>query len=298
MSKQIIGIAGRLHSGKTSLADICVKHGYQKLYFALPLKKICAKFLKTDINGLNKLKNNYQKIDLIFDDSAVDFFSKETDIPKETVSLVLKGKKIENVRDLLQYIGTDLIRGYNMNWHINKIKELIEPNKKYVFDDLRFPNEKQLIDDLGGDNWFIVRPEINDVSHHTSEESLFWEDFGDKIIINNKSIEYLEMEWENFLENYDKSMELRERTIVDISLNGWDKWNHNYFMENCDEPFTLLDSLFISSYFFKYKKHIIDEKNIKSFEMNENHNLIIKHTDESISIISNPLNIEGIKVFI
>ena len=77
-----------------------------------------------------------------------------------------------------------------------------------------------MIEDMGGDNWFVVRPNIDNVSHHISEESLKWQDFGDKVIINNKSLEYLEMTWENFLLNYEKSNEVREKYIVDISLKG------------------------------------------------------------------------------
>ena len=59
-----------------------------------------------------------------------------------------------------------------MNWHINKIKEMINPDKKYVIEDVRFPNEKEMIEELGGENWFVVRPQLSNISHHISEESL------------------------------------------------------------------------------------------------------------------------------
>ena len=35
----VIGIAGRMRSGKTELAKICEANGYQKLYFALSIIK-------------------------------------------------------------------------------------------------------------------------------------------------------------------------------------------------------------------------------------------------------------------
>ena len=45
----------------------------------------------------------------------------------------------------------------------------------------RFPNEVKMINELGGDCWFIVRPKMDNVSNHESETALKWQDF-DKII--------------------------------------------------------------------------------------------------------------------
>lgn len=292
MSCRIIGLAGRMRSGKGSLADICEKYGYKRLYFALPLKNICSKFLHVSIDELNRLKNEKIGIDVDFTNDAVDFFSEETDIPKEIVEMVINGRHVSSVRDMLQVIGTDLIRTFNMDWHVNKIRDMIEPNNKYVIEDIRFPNEKQLVEDLGGDNWFVVRPQINDVSHHISEESLKWQDFGDKVIVNNKSLEYLEMTWENFLLNYERSMEVRQKYIVDISLKGIDKWNGHV-----DEAFTLLDSLFISPYYFQYERKELDRNMIKSFEINERNQAVIEY-GESFIIIANPLVIEDLKLIL
>ena len=292
MSCRIIGLAGRMRSGKGSLADICEKYGYKRLYFALPLKNICSKFLHVSIDELNRLKNEKIGIDVDFTNDAVDFFSEETDIPKEIVERVIKGRHVSSVRAMLQVIGTDLIRTFNMDWHVNKIRDMIEPNNKYVIEDIRFPNEKQLVEDLGGDNWFVVRPQINDVSHHISEESLKWQDFGDKVIVNNKSLEYLEMTWENFLLNYERSTEVRQKYIVDISLKGIDKWNGHV-----DEAFTLLDSLFISPYYFQYERKELDRNMIKSFEINERNQAVIEY-GESFIIIANPLVIEDLKLIL
>ena len=85
MTKNIIGFSGRMRSGKSALADICEKQGYKKLYFALPLKEMCAKFLNVTIDELNRLKNENIPINISLDDKSVDFFSNETDIPKEMI---------------------------------------------------------------------------------------------------------------------------------------------------------------------------------------------------------------------
>lgn len=288
MSGKIIGLAGRMRSGKSTLADICVKYGYKKIYFAEPLKEICADFLDISLSELNRIKNENIPIDITLNKTAVDFFSTETDIPIETVDNVINGKLIHNVRELLQFIGTDLIRSFNMNWHLNKLKGKLNKNEKYVIEDLRFPNEKAFIEDNGGDTWYIVRPNIDEVSHHPSEESLQWQDFGDKVIINNKSLSYLSMNWENFISNYDKSNKLREELMVDISLNEF----KNKFDKN-NESFTMLDSLFIYRYFFTYKKINLKKENITSFNMNDKC-LSIDYNDYYF-IIDNPLMIEDFK---
>lgn len=300
MSSNILGIAGRLHSGKSTISKICEKYGYKKLYFALPLKEMCSKFLNISVDKLNELKNNNEPIDVKIDDKAIDYFSFETDIPHDKVKEIIGDRTIHTVREMLQAIGTDLIRSYNMNWHINRLRKMIEPDKKYVFDDLRFPNEKQMIEDLGGDTWFVIRPDdIKSISHHISEESLKWQDFEDRVIVNNKSLEYLNMVWDNFLNNYDKSMQAREKLIVDISLEGWDKWDYCYFKQNYDEPFTMLDSLFVSYYYFTYqKKKGYEVGQIKNVEVNDKKQLIIEYKDGSSMIIGNPFNIEDVKFLI
>jgi hypothetical protein len=290
MSGRIIGFSGRCRSGKSTLADICEKYGYKRLYFALPLKTICAEFLNISIDELNRLKNENIGIDIDISNDAIEYFSEQTKIPIETVQMVIGGKHIKNVREMLQVIGTDLIRGYNMNWHINKIREMINPDKKYVIEDVRFPNEKEMIEELGGENWFVVRPQLSNISHHISEESLKWQDFGDNVIINNKSLEYLSVTWENFLLNYDMSVKLRQKLVVDISLKGL----------GCikDDAFTLSDSLFISPYFFNYKKNNINEEQIRNVSLNDKGNAVVELKDGSILLISNPLNIEDLKFLV
>lgn len=251
---------------------------------------MCADFLNVSLEELDRLKNENVDLEINFDESTIDFFSKETEIPKETVYKVMNGKLVHNIRELLQFVGTDLIRAYNMNWHVNKIRAMIEDNEKYVIEDVRFPNEKEMIEDIGGDNWFVVRPKIDNISHHISEESLRWQDFGDKVIINNNSIEYLEMMWENFLLNYDKSIQVREKCIVDISLHGLDKCDS-------DEPFNLLASLFISPYFFSYKEKRIDKDEVKSITLKSNNEMVVEYKD-CYEIIANPLIIEDMKTII
>ena len=145
---KIIGFCGRCRSGKTELAKICEKKGYEKLYFALPLKQLCAEILNITINELNEKKNNNAKINLIIEKDICNTLSIKTNIPLKVTEELCYGKHIDNIRNMLQFIGTDYIRRYNKDWHVNKIREMIDENTNYVIDDVRFPNEKKMIEDL------------------------------------------------------------------------------------------------------------------------------------------------------
>ena len=130
----IIGFCGRCRSGKTELAKICEKYGYTKLYFALPLKQLCADILDISIEGLNQAKNEQTPIRITIDDDICSILSEETEIPLDITTQICKGKYLHTVREMLQFIGTDYLRMYNKDWHVNKIRQVIDPNINYGTD--------------------------------------------------------------------------------------------------------------------------------------------------------------------
>lgn len=74
------------------------------------------------------------------------------------------GKKDSNGRDLLQYVGTNIIREKEPDFFVNFVSELLkifENEWDYVIiDDARFPNEIELLKEYGFDYTHIkvVRP--------------------------------------------------------------------------------------------------------------------------------------------
>ena len=74
-----------MRSGKTELAKVCEELGYKKLYFALPLKQLCADLLDISVEGLNEAKNNNTDISLFLGDDICTILSEETEIPLEDV---------------------------------------------------------------------------------------------------------------------------------------------------------------------------------------------------------------------
>jgi len=286
---RIIGIAGRCRSGKTELAKVCMEHGYKKLYFALPLKQLCANLLNVSIAALNEAKDKGIDISLYIDDNICDILSKETDISIEKVKETCYGKTLNTVREMLQFIGTDLIRKYNSDWHVNRIKEMIEPELDYVIDDVRFPNEKKLIEDLGGDCWFVTRTTLDNVSNHISETSITINDCWNRIIINDNTLHYLLFKWDTFIDNYEKSCTIRDKEF-------------NRILETGDETglgeMTTLDLLLIHKDLFSYYPKDFDKETIKEIKMNDDKSVVITFNDESREFITNALNIEEIKALI
>ena len=285
----IIGFCGRCRSGKTELAKICENYGYTKLYFALPLKQLCADILDISIDGLNKAKNEQTPIQITIDDDICSTLSEETEIPLETTKEICEGKYLHTVREMLQFIGTDYIRTYNKDWHVNRIKEMIQPNTNYVIDDVRFPNEKRLIEELRGDCWFITRTTLDNVSNHESETALKWQDCWNKIIINDSTLSAFQFKWETFLANYEQSSKIREEEFKKIlETNAKDKI----------VPLSLYDTLLLSKSLFEYVPKFFQPNDIKKITMNEDKTVFITYQNDSIELIENPLIIEELKMFL
>ena len=285
----VIGFCGRLRSGKTELAKICEGNGYTKLYFALPLKELCAKILGMTIDELNEAKGSGKDISFKLDDKVCEILSNETEIPLEVVNDICDGKIISTVREMLQFIGTDLIRKHNNDWHVNKIKNMMTPDTDYVIDDVRFPNEKKMIEDMGGHCWFITRTNIDNVSNHTSETSITWKQCWNKLIINDKTLENLTFKWEIFMENYARSCAIRDKEFDRILENG---------LENNVTEFTMLDVLMLPREMFTYSPREYDKDSIKSITMNEDKSVTVKYNDDTYELVDNPLSIEDLKMFI
>lgn len=284
----IIGFAGRCRSGKSELAKICENYGYERLSFAIPLKQLCADILDISIDELNRAKNENIPIEITIGKDVCEILSEETNIPIETTTEICNGKYLHTVRDMLQFIGTDYIRKYNKDWHVNKLKEMIDVNKDYVFDDVRFPNEKKFINDLGGDCWFISRTTLDNISNHESETSLTWQQCFNKIIINDKSLQYLLLKWETFMQNYGTSRSIRDREferILEIPS------------ENIKEM-SMLDWLFISNSLFTYTPREFDKEKIEKAVMNDDKTVTITYKNGMLEFIDNQLVIEDLKKYL
>lgn len=188
----VIGLTGRAGAGKSLVASHLVdKYGFTRLSFAGPLKKM----LRT--------------LDPILEHSGVAF-------PRR-LSLVLEdfGSEAElkkspygpDYRRLMQVLGTDCIRAVDKNFWVRiAVAQMTDPNGKYVFDDVRFPNEAhaiQIRDSMADAIWHgseptdrafiwqVVRPD-NDGGAGDHESEVHADTISvDKVLLNDSNVENL-----------------------------------------------------------------------------------------------------------
>ena len=191
-NKKIIGFAGRKRCGKTTLANLLQQEENAIIItIADYLKHLCCELLNMSYEELIDKKDNGYVFDVVPDERWFNIINKKTDIDTYNIQKELENKHITSVRETLQIIGTDVIRKYNENWHVQKMIDEIESysdDKLIVIDDVRFPNEREAILNLSGDVFFIVRPNVSDVSNHSSETALRWQNFDKRHIILNDNI--------------------------------------------------------------------------------------------------------------
>ena len=268
----ILGFCGRMRSGKTELAKVCEELGYRKLYFALPLKQLCADLLDISVEGLNEAKNNNTDISLFLGDDICTILSEETEIPLEDVRNTCYGKTIANVREMLQFIGTDLIRKYNTDWHVNRVRQMIE--------------------DLGGTCWFVIRTTFDNISNHSSETSITWHHCWNNVIINDGTLHYLLFRWKSFMVNYNQSCTVRNKEFNRILEYGL----ANEMNKMSESDISSLDMLMLPKCIFEYAPLDIIKSRVDKIEILDSGDAQIKYKDGTMEIVTNKLNIEDLKM--
>ena len=222
---KIIAFAGRKRSGKGMLAKGMREYSPNVVIIAVAdsLKFLCCKLLNRTYDELNQMKDDGTTFEAKVDDYWVSTIKHEVKISDNIIRNEIGGRVFTNVREVLQIIGTDLIRKYSPDWHIDKTIERIKSygdDKIVVIDDVRFPDEKRRIEEIGGDVYFIIRPNYWDVSNHPSEKALKYTDFNDnRIIINEYSKEQM-IEYFNALYFTDEYINENECPIL-LSANPW-----------------------------------------------------------------------------
>lgn len=269
---KIIGFCGRKRSGKGELANaLKEKYEAEVLSVANYLKTLCSNILGFDLSAMERMKDDNSEFLLHPDNRWYSIINNETDIDIDTIRNEIEDVTFTNVRQMLQVIGTDLIRKYLPEWHINKLKEDIikyrSIGKIVAIDDVRFPNERATIERLGGSCYFIIRPKNDLISNHISENSLKWQMFDDRhIIINEYSLEEYQ---ENFIRYYESNMSVSEKPYLLWSDLKWkyEHLEHNFGTERTD----LVDEILKQNIYKKeFVNHGIIILKIKSEEMERN----------------------------
>lgn len=222
----IISISGRKLSGKTTLANEAIKRGFVKISFADKLKRITSELIECHVEDLSdpiKKEEKFKK-PLYW----LDLKDKLEKILTLSLPIDIKNELLESKRDVLQFVGTEVLRRVNSEYHVNSLREQIEPDKNYVTDDCRFLNEFQLLANLGAVSVLVIRPSHMVYSNHESETALNRK-FFKKIIKNNKSKEKLTEMFNRFLDNKTDL----EDTISSRAGGPMDEFFLNETQESC-----------------------------------------------------------------
>ena len=140
----IIGLCGLIGSGKGTVADILVEsHNFQKISFADKLKDAVSVLLDWDREMLEGETSESRS----WREQQDDFWTQET------------GRQI-TPRLVLQEFGTDCMRNgfFDGVWVSFVRKKILDnPDKNFVIPDVRFTNESQIIQGMGGKVWCVKR---------------------------------------------------------------------------------------------------------------------------------------------
>ncbi len=203
----IISLSGKKKSGKDTVADFLVKdRGFTKLSFSTPLKELIIKTFSIDpdllYNDTKKdLPMDYNlNIDYFHLDKMREIITEEwgVQIDYETRERIEEffDKKIETPRQLMQVVGTDIIRNLIsetifIDLMLEKIKKIQTP---IVIADARLKNERETLLELGAIMALIKRDINIDPDDHISENDFGDEDEYDLVIENNINLQQLRSE--------------------------------------------------------------------------------------------------------
>jgi len=143
---KIIGICGLIGSGKGTVADILQQqHGFTKISFADSLKDAVSAVFgwpRYLLEGDTELSREFRE-------QVDQWWADRLGIPDLTPRLIL------------QIWGTEVCREsfHRDIWIASMERKLANTDKNYVIPDVRFPNEVEMIQRVGGKIWHIKRGE-------------------------------------------------------------------------------------------------------------------------------------------
>ncbi len=132
----LIGILGRMGSGKGTVADELVEvYGFRQDSFAATLKDITSQIFGWDREMLSGTSTESRE----FREQVDEWWSEKLGIPNFTPRLAL------------QLIGTDVFRNnFHKNIWVLSAMRRYQDGENVVISDCRFPNEVEIIRELGG----------------------------------------------------------------------------------------------------------------------------------------------------
>lgn len=154
---RIIGIHGLKYAGKTTTGDwLHDRFGHQGIAFATPVKRV--------VYIINSLLPSGRRVQEFVDQYGWEGI-------KTLTSRMDRADYLE-VRRLQQATGTDAGREVlGVDIWANKASDQADSNSRFMFTDVRFDNEAQVVHDMGGFMLEVVRPGLV-ADDHSSEQGI------------------------------------------------------------------------------------------------------------------------------
>ena len=204
----ILALSGKKKSGKDTISDFLVKdQGFIKLSLATPLKELLIRVFRIDKdllyddNKKDKELDYFITIDYYHLDKIRDIITEEWGfgIDYETRENIEEfyGMEIKTPRQLMQTIGTDLIRKNIRDdvFIVLLLEQIKKTQRPIVIADARLQNERETLVNIGATLGLVKRTLTEDKSdNHISENDLGDDDEYDLIIDNNIDLNQLRSE--------------------------------------------------------------------------------------------------------
>jgi hypothetical protein len=196
----IIGLSGKALSGKDTTADYLISHYHfdEKVGFAYNLKLMVMDVFSLSFREVSEQDFKCKRfsdpviVDKFHIDGIIDWMRRTHLVYFSDYDLFV-GKVLNTPREILQFVGTDIIRFVCSSYHSDIVKNKFSSGKDIVISDIRFLNEAYLVKDFNG---FLVRltrdvEMVGGKTGHQSEVSM--DDFKnwDYILNNNGSLKGL-----------------------------------------------------------------------------------------------------------
>lgn len=161
----ILGFSGKALSGKDSAADYLIdQYGWdKKTGFAYNLKEACSNIFNRNLTMFTTQEGKSHtftvpvKVDHRLIEGVVGWMRRTHNVAIDDIDYrSLLGKKLYTPRDILQFVGTEVMRTYAVNYHIDVVVNSLSSADKVVVADVRFENEASGILDAGG---YLIRLE-------------------------------------------------------------------------------------------------------------------------------------------
>lgn len=197
----IVGISGKIDSGKSTLAKRLIAFDFIKFSFADWMKHYCAGVYDVPVEWMydqdqKESTSRQYKISAL----ARDLRSLErmgySDATCRALILQLENTLnrpyFVSLREMLQFVGTEYFRALDPNFHVKRTVETLDPNKNYVCDDMRFPNEVDALRRVNAKLFRVNRPTHSNTGNHPSEIALDDYTDWDFILVNDGTLEQYE----------------------------------------------------------------------------------------------------------